>query len=46
MKELGEKIFDMIDIRIFGATIPIEVESGKGASSNFTGPVQFGWGDS
>ncbi|MBD3349855.1 MAG: type I-B CRISPR-associated protein Cas7/Csh2 [Candidatus Lokiarchaeota archaeon] len=44
MRALGSQILDMIDIRLFGATIPIDVETGKGASSNFTGPVQFNWG--
>lgn len=44
IKKIGDKIFDMIDIRLFGATIPVEVESGKGSSSTFTGPVQFNWG--
>jgi CRISPR-associated protein Csh2 len=43
MRALGAQILDMIDIRLFGATIPIDVETGKGASSNFTGPVQFNW---
>lgn len=44
IKDIGDKIFDMADIRLFGATIPVEVESGKGSSSTFTGPVQFNWG--
>ncbi len=44
MNKIKDRIFEMIDIRLFGATIPIEVESGKGGSSNFTGPVQFNWG--
>jgi len=44
IKEIGTQILNMIDIRLFGATIPIEVETGKGASSTFTGPVQFNWG--
>jgi CRISPR-associated protein Csh2 len=35
----------LIDVRLFGATITIKAgEGGKGASSNFTGPVQFTWG--
>ncbi len=35
----------LIDVRLFGATMPIKAgEEGKGASSNFTGPVQFTWG--
>ncbi|MEJ6950740.1 type I-B CRISPR-associated protein Cas7/Csh2 [Natronospora cellulosivora (SeqCode)] len=44
IKNIGDKIFEMADIRLFGATIPVEVESGKGSSSTFTGPVQFNWG--
>lgn len=42
--DIGKDVFGMSDIRMFGATIPIEVESGQGSSSNFTGPVQFNWG--
>lgn len=36
----------LIDIRFFGATLPIkgETEGGKGVSSSFTGPIQFNWG--
>lgn len=35
----------LIDVRLFGATMPIKGgEEGKGASSTFTGPVQFTWG--
>lgn len=36
----------LIDIRFFGATLPIKgsEESSKGVSSNFTGPIQFSWG--
>ncbi len=33
----------LIDVRMFGATIPIQLE-GKGQSISFTGPVQFNWG--
>lgn len=33
----------LIDVRLFGATIPIQSE-GKGGSMAFTGPVQFNWG--
>ena len=34
----------LIDIRYFGATMPIKSEAGKGSSITFTGPVQFNWG--
>jgi len=35
----------LIDVRLFGATMPIKAQEGeKGASSTFTGPVQFTWG--
>ncbi len=35
----------LIDVRLFGATMPIKGEEGeKGASSTFIGPVQFNWG--
>lgn len=36
----------LIDVRLFGATMPIKAseEGGKGASSTFIGPVQFNWG--
>ncbi|MEF3244796.1 MAG: type I-B CRISPR-associated protein Cas7/Csh2 [Caldisericaceae bacterium] len=36
----------LIDVRLFGATMPIKAseKSGKGASSTFIGPVQFNWG--
>jgi len=40
-KKLLEKL---IDVRLFGATIPIGGESGRGGSQSFTGPVQFTWG--
>ncbi len=44
LKEIGDEVFGLADIRLFGATIPIEVEDGRGGSSTFTGPVQFNWG--
>ena len=44
LKSIGDDIFGLVDIRLFGATIPIEVEEGQGSSSTFTGPVQFNWG--
>jgi len=34
----------LIDVRFFGATMPIKSETGKGSSITFTGPVQFNWG--
>jgi len=34
----------LIDIRYFGATMPIKSEEGKGSSITFTGPIQFNWG--
>ncbi len=33
----------LVDVRLFGATMPIKLE-GKGQSIAFTGPVQFNWG--
>jgi CRISPR-associated protein Csh2 len=37
----------LIDVRMFGATMPIKAEVGEGAggaSAIFTGPIQFNWG--
>ena len=34
----------LIDVRFFGATMPIKSEIGRGASITFTGPIQFNWG--
>jgi CRISPR-associated protein Csh2 len=34
----------LIDVRLFGATMPIKSEGSKGSSLTFTGPVQFNWG--
>lgn len=34
----------LIDVRLFGATMPIKSEGTKGSSLTFTGPVQFNWG--
>lgn len=34
----------LIDIRLFGATLPIKGEGGRGLSEQYTGPVQFSWG--
>lgn len=33
----------LIDVRMFGATMPIKSDS-KGSSMIFTGPIQFNWG--
>ncbi|MHA1765036.1 MAG: type I-B CRISPR-associated protein Cas7/Csh2 [Promethearchaeota archaeon] len=43
----NEIIKEFIDIRLFGATIPIRGEEGaKGSSITLTGPVQLNWGKS
>ncbi len=46
-KELSKHIdwllSKLIDIRLFGATMPLKSEE-RGASITFTGPVQFNWG--
>lgn len=35
----------LIDVRLFGATMPIKAaDRAKGSSMTFTGPVQFNWG--
>jgi len=34
----------LIDVRLFGATMPIKIDEKKGSSTTFTGPVQFNWG--
>jgi len=34
----------LIDVRFFGATMPLKSDVGKGASITFTGPIQFNWG--
>jgi CRISPR-associated protein Csh2 len=34
----------LIDVRMFGATMPIKSVEDKGSSMTFTGPVQFNWG--
>lgn len=34
----------LIDVRLFGATMPIKAKEGAGGSATFTGPVQFNWG--
>lgn len=45
-KDIGGRLFDMADIRFFGATIPISIDEGKGSSQTYTGPIQFNWGHS
>ena len=35
-----------IDIRTFGAVLPIKNDTSSGLSSSYTGPVQFNWGRS
>jgi len=34
----------LIDVRLFGATMPLKSQEGRGASITFTGPIQFNWG--
>lgn len=35
----------LIDVRLFGATLPIKAQDGgRGLSEQYTGPVQFAWG--
>jgi CRISPR-associated protein Csh2 len=43
-KHLSWLLSKLIDVRFFGATMPIKSEVGKGASITFTGPIQFNWG--
>jgi len=45
-EDLGVILSRLIDVRLFGATMPIKAqeEGARGASSTFTGPVQFTWG--
>ncbi len=43
-KHLPWLLSKLIDVRFFGATMPLKAEEGKGASITFTGPVQFNWG--
>ena len=42
-QDLNLLLEKLIDVRLFGATMPIKLE-GKGQSIAFTGPVQFNWG--
>jgi len=43
-KHLDWLLSKLIDVRLFGATMPLKSTEGKGASITFTGPVQFNWG--
>lgn len=43
-KHLDWLLPKLIDVRFFGATMPLKSDVGKGASITFTGPVQFNWG--
>jgi len=43
-KHLTWLLSKLIDVRFFGATMPLKSEVGKGASITFTGPIQFNWG--
>ena len=40
-EDLPEILSKLVDIRLFGATMPV-----KGASISLTGPIQFNWGHS
>ena len=42
-QDLNLLLEKLIDVRLFGATMPIKLE-GKGQSIAFTGPIQFNWG--
>ncbi len=41
---LSDYLNAWIDVRLFGATIPIKGQGNKGQSIAITGPVQFTWG--
>ncbi len=44
-KHLNWLLSKLIDVRFFGATMPIKAgDTGKGASITFTGPIQLNWG--
>jgi CRISPR-associated protein Csh2 len=43
-EQIEELLNHLIDVRLFGATMPLKSEEGKGSSNTFTGPVQFNWG--
>lgn len=42
--QIGWLLNQLIDVRLFGATMPIKSADSKGSSITFTGPVQFSWG--
>lgn len=44
-QNLPELLTKLLDVRLFGATMPIKGEGrGRGEAVNLTGPVQFTWG--
>lgn len=43
-KDLDTILDKLIDVRLFGATMPIKGSGSKGSSIAITGPVQFNWG--
>ena len=43
-KHMSWLLSKLIDVRFFGATMPIKSDVGRGASITFTGPIQFNWG--
>jgi len=43
-KHLPWLLSKLVDVRFFGATMPIKSDVGRGASITFTGPIQFNWG--
>lgn len=43
-EQMEELLNRLVDVRFFGATMPLKSEEGKGSSNTFTGPVQFNWG--
>jgi len=45
-KQVEWMLKKLIDVRMFGATMPIKAKEGtqRGSSNIFTGPIQFNWG--
>ena len=45
-KQIEWMLERLIDVRMFGATMPIKAKEGtqRGSSNTFTGPIQFNWG--
>ena len=45
-KQIDWLLERLIDVRMFGATMPIKAKEGarRGSSNTFTGPIQFNWG--